>query len=84
LENLKPDGLPRFSKRIPGDARRKLECEDILNFFAFVDDRQAPDGPLLHFMFRAMKTLKISSMMNLSGPMVLSSVTGTFDNGQHF
>ena len=40
LEQMKPDGLPRFLRRQPGDAKRKLECEDILNFFAFADGRE--------------------------------------------
>ena len=42
LENLKPDreGLPRFSQRNPGEARGKRECENILNFCAFADERQ--------------------------------------------
>ena len=34
------DGIPRLIKRNPGDGKRKLECEDILNLYAFVDGRQ--------------------------------------------
>jgi len=40
LENLDVDGLPRFIKRNPGDGKRKLQCEDILNLFVFADGRQ--------------------------------------------
>ena len=40
LEQMKPDGLPRFSRWLPGDTKRKLECDDILNFFAFVDGQE--------------------------------------------
>ena len=40
IEKLKPDGLQRCTKRNPGDAKRKLECEDIMNLFSFADERQ--------------------------------------------
>ena len=40
LEKLDVDGLPRFIKRNPGDGKRKLECEDILNLFMLADGRQ--------------------------------------------
>ena len=32
----KNDGIPRHIRRTPGDGRRKLECDDILNLYAFL------------------------------------------------
>ena len=37
IVNFKLDDCPRLIKRQAGDNKRKLECEDILNLFGFVD-----------------------------------------------
>jgi len=41
LEQMKPDGLPRFSRRLRGDTKRKLECDDILNFLPLLMDKRS-------------------------------------------
>jgi len=40
IEPLKLDGIPRHIKRQAGDNKRKMECEDILNLFSFMDSVQ--------------------------------------------
>jgi len=40
IESLKLDGVPRHIKRQAGDNKRKMECEDILNLFSFMDSVQ--------------------------------------------
>jgi len=37
IADFKLDGCPRLIMRQAGDNKRKLECEDILNLFSFVD-----------------------------------------------
>jgi len=37
IADFKLEGCPRLIKRQAGDNKRKLECEDILNLFSFVD-----------------------------------------------
>jgi hypothetical protein len=38
IEALKIDSMPRFIRRQASDNKRKLECEDIMSLFTFVDN----------------------------------------------
>jgi len=40
VEPMKLDGVPRHIKRQAGDNKHKMECEDILNLFSFMDSVQ--------------------------------------------
>jgi len=37
LEEMQLEGLPRLIRRQPGESKRKLECDDIINMFVFAD-----------------------------------------------
>lgn len=37
VESQKLEGMPRKKSRNPSDQRKKLECEDLMNLFAFAD-----------------------------------------------